>query len=456
MLFERIKSQGLAHYSYLIGDQAEAVVIDPRRDCDVYLDLAARAGYRITRILETHRNEDYVIGSCELAARTDAEIWHADAQLDYEYGQAVEAGQTWPVGRYSLKALHTPGHTPGSMSYLLHNPDGHPWAVFTGDVLFAGDVGRVDLLGEDRMPEMAAMLHASIFETLLPLGDGVLLCPAHGAGSVCGSTIAERAWTTLGWERQYNPRLGATDEASFVENVAEVLERPPYFRRMEKLNVEGPPILGPLPVPTPLAPPAFTERADEGRVVDTRSEMAFGSAHVPAATFIWQEGLASFAGWFLPYDTPLLLVNEQEDPVPVVRRLIRLGYDDLGGYLAGGMLSWHMAGRASHAIETMMTGALCDRIDAGEDAWVLDVRSDEELAEEGRISEAQHIHLTQLPDRLDEVPQDRHIYVFCGSGLRSMVAASLLRRSGWKQLTVILGGLKAWRSTACPVELASL
>jgi hydroxyacylglutathione hydrolase len=171
MLFERIESEGLAHYSYLIGDQGQAVVIDPRRDCGVYVDAAERSGFHIATILETHRNEDYAIGSGELASRTGAEIWHADAQLDYQYGQPVEDGQTWSVGRLEVRALHTPGHTPGSMSYLLHDPDGTPWMVFTGDALFAGDVGRMDLLGADRLEEMAHALYASLFETLLPLGD---------------------------------------------------------------------------------------------------------------------------------------------------------------------------------------------------------------------------------------------------------------------------------------------
>ena len=165
MFFERVESQGLAHYSYLVGDQHEAVVIDPRRDCEAYLDLAASAGYRIKAILETHRNEDYAVGSQELLARLTkttgegVEIWHADGELGYEYGSPVMDGQIWKVGRLEVQALHTPGHTPGHMSYLLRDPDGNRWIVFTGDALFAGDVGRVDLLGEETMPEMAASLH---------------------------------------------------------------------------------------------------------------------------------------------------------------------------------------------------------------------------------------------------------------------------------------------------------
>jgi hydroxyacylglutathione hydrolase len=452
MLFERIESEGLAHYSYLIGDQGQAVVIDPRRDCGVYVDAAERSGFHIATILETHRNEDYAIGSCELASRTGAEIWHADAQLDYQYGQPVEDGQTWSVGRLEVRALHTPGHTPGSMSYLLHDPDGTPWMVFTGDALFAGDVGRMDLLGEDRLEEMAHALYASLFQTLLPLGDEVLVCPAHGAGSVCGSSIAERVWTTLGLERQHNPKLQVASAQDFVDKFARMLERPPYFRRMERWNVEGPPLLGALPTPTPLNPGDFAARAEDGLVLDTRMELGFGAAHVPEALSMWKGGLASFAGWFLPYDEPLLLVGEDEDPTPIVRRLVRLGYDDLAGTLGGGMLAWHMAGRESAGTATVTTHELCERLDEDFDAWILDVRGEEELEREGRITDAHHIHITQLPERLGEVPRDRPIRVFCGSGLRSMIGASLLQREGWEDVSVILGGLAGWHSTSCPAE----
>jgi hydroxyacylglutathione hydrolase len=446
VLFERIESPGLAHYSYLVGDQREALVIDPRRDCDVYIDKAARAGYHVTKILETHRNEDYVIGSVELAARTDAEIWHADEELPYQYGRPGTDGQEWRVGRLTLRAIHTPGHTPGSMSYLLHDPDGEPWIVFTGDALFAGDVGRVDLLDDIPKEEMARMLYHSLFDKLLPLGDEVIVCPAHGSGSVCGSAIAERIWTTIGLERRLNPKLQHKSEAAFVDNVAETLERPPYFRRMERWNLEGAPILGALPVPKPLSPAAFEEKMASAVVLDTHDEVAFGGAHVPGALSIWQGILASFAGWYLSYDKPLLLVTPDADPMPAVRTLLRIGYDDLAGALSGGMLPWHMSGRESASIELVTAQALRQRMDEGAASWFLDVRSEEEIAAEGALSGGHHVHLTQLPEQLDEIPRDQPIYVFCGSGLRSMVAASFLQREGREQLAVVLGGTRAWQS----------
>ena len=457
MLFERFKSEGLAHYSYLIADGGDAVVIDPRRDCDAYIEAAVAGGFRITKILETHRNEDYLIGSMELADRTGAQIWRADAQWDYRYGEAAQDGQTWRVGALELEAIHTPGHTPGMMSYLLRDPSGANWIVFTGDALFAGDVGRVDLMGEDRMEEMAGLLYDSLYERLLPLGDEVIVCPAHGSGSSCGAAIADREWTTIGLERRLNPRLRYEDKDEFVQGVARKLEYPPYFARMERLNLEGPPVLGRLPSPAPLAATEFDRRREGAQVLDTRSELAFSAAHVRGALSIWKQGVPKYAGWFLDYDRPILLVNETNDPSEMVRYLVRLGFDDVAGFLSGtpshnAMLSWHMAGKESEAVRTVVVQEMCRILDRGEEAWILDVRSDAELASAGQIHGAHHIHLTQLPVHYQEVECDRPVYIFCGSGLRSMTAASLLKRKGWTDLAVVLGGFAGWISTTCAIE----
>jgi hydroxyacylglutathione hydrolase len=452
MLFKRFESEGLAHYSYLIGDGNQAIVIDPRRDCDVYVQTANQEGLRITHILETHRNEDYVIGSAELASRTGAVILHsAHDDLDYGYGEPIRDGETLKIGRLKLEALHTPGHTLGHMSYLLYDPEGAPWMVFTGDALFAGDVGRTDFYGRDRLDEVTGLLYESLFHKILLLGDEVIVCPAHGAGSVCGTAIAERTWTTIGLERKHNPKLQYTDKADFVKHVGRMLEYPPYFRMMEKLNLEGPPALGSLPAPPPLSSKEFAAQAKDAQVLDTRMELGFGSAHVPGALFIWEERLSGFAGWFLSYDKPILLVTETNEVSRAIRYLIRLGFDRLDGFLAGGMLAWHKAGLASHRVETVTVQELCQRLDGDEPTWILDIRSSEEV-ERREIPVAHHIHITQLPERLDEVPRDQPVYIFCGSGLRSMIAASLLRRAGWENLTVVLGGLMGWSSLSCPLE----
>lgn len=452
MLFERIVSRGLAHYSYLLGDRSDAIVIDPRRDCEIYIERAASEGMGIRHIIETHRNEDYVVGSMELARRTGAEIWHADSHLDYRYGKAVEDGQRWKVGRLDVEAIHAPGHTLGMINYLLRDPGKVPWILFSGDTLFAGEVGRIDLLGGEMEAKMAGLLYETIFGKLLPLGDEVLVCPAHGAGSVCGESIAERLWTTMGIERRHNPRLQFREKEKFVAHLVENQpERPPYFSQMERLNLEGSP-LAELPSPKLLAPAEFEAATKGATIVDTRMELGFAAAHVPGAQSIWKDGLASFAGWYLGYERPILLVNETNDFEEQIRVLVRLGFDSVAGCLAGGMLSWHTVGRESQSIGTLTVQEICKRLDVGDELWILDVRSDEELTRDGRIPGAAHVHVTQVPQRLAEIPRDRRIHVFCGSGLRSMIAASYLQRQGWEDLEVILGGMGAWRSKRFPIE----
>jgi hydroxyacylglutathione hydrolase len=452
MLFERIETPGLAHYSYLIGSGHHAIVIDPRRDCNIYIEKASQKGYRITDILETHRNEDYVVGSVGLSEKTGARIWHADGQLPYKYGESVEDNQRWTLGRFRITALSSPGHTPGSMSYVLSSDHGKPLMVFSGDTLFAGDVGRVDLVDIKQLQQMASCLYDTIFETLLPLGDGVIVYPAHGAGSPCGLSIAERPLTTIGFERRNNPMLQYHDKHGFIEHVAQVAERPPYFTRMEHMNLEGASAFESLPVPPALTPYECKGFAKDSVMVDVRMDVCFGSAHIPGSVFLWLEGLPSFAGWFLPYDTPLLIISDADTSLIANRYLARLGYDNIAGYLSGGMLAWHMAGYESEATRMVTVHSLCRELDSNKEMYILDVRSEKEIDETGKIPHAHHIHVTQLPNRTDEIPTDTMVYIFCGSGLRSMIAASYLQREGWKNLTIVLGGLNGWNSTTCPLE----
>lgn len=452
MLFERIKSEGLAHYSYIIGDQNEAVVIDPRRDVQKYIDLASQSGMNIKTVLETHRNEDYVIGSYELKKRTGADIYHADGDLGYTYGEPAEENDTWKVGRLKLEAIHTPGHTLGSMSYVLHDPDGEPWMVFTGDVLFAGDVGRIDFYGEENLEKMAYKLYDSIFNKIVPLGDGVLVCPAHGSGSVCGTEIAERELTTIGIEKERNPKLQVKDKKEFAEKVAEMLEYPPYFEKMEKMNLDLPDHRLSGKTMDFLSPKEFKEKADNAMILDTRKELSFGASHIPGALSIWEDGVPNFAGWFLPYDKPILLVDEAGNPSKSLTYLKRIGYDNVEGCLAGGMLAWNMQGNESESIDTVNVHEVCDILDSDESTFLLDVRPQEEIEKKGEIEGAYELHLTKLPENLGDIPEDRSIYIFCGSGLRSMTAASILKRNGFEDLHVVLGGLSGWTSTTCPIK----
>ncbi|MFW6251815.1 MAG: MBL fold metallo-hydrolase [Halanaerobium sp.] len=454
MLFEKIKSPGLAHISYLIGDEGEAVVIDPRRDIDIYLEKAVEEGYKVTKVFETHRNEDYIIGSNELKVKTEAEIWHADQMLDYQYGEPVQDGQEFKVGNLKIKALHTPGHTPGSMSYVLYGYEGEPWMVFTGDALFAGDVGRIDFLGEENLEKTGSWLYDSIFNKILPLGDEVILCPAHGAGSVCASAIAEREWTTVGIERKLNPKLQVENKEEFIELVGEMLEYPPYFRNMEESNLTGLELLANYQQPAALSAAEFAEAMEDEDtyIIDVRMEVSYASAHIPGSISIPLQNLPSFVGWFIPVGAKILLVTEGEYPEEAIKHLYRTGYDNITGYLSGGIISWHMAGKKSESINTVTVDRLCTLLDTeAEDWFILDIRSEDELKEEGEIQQAENIHLTQLPEHYAELPEDIPLYIFCGSGLRSMTAASLLKKEGFINQRVVLGGLIAWNSTTCPI-----
>ncbi len=318
MFIESVKSPGLAHISYIIGHKGEAVVVDPRRDCDVYLDIAAAHGCAITHIFETHRNEDYVIGSQELARRTGAAILHGPS-TPFEYGNVAREGETFRVGDLELSVLETPGHTFDSISLVLRDRGSGdtPLGVFTGDVLFVGDVGRTDFF-PDRREETAGLLYDSIFGKLLPLGDQTLLYPAHGAGSVCGKGMAPRDFSTLGHERVHNAALQIPSRDAFIQRkLGESHPLPPYFRKMEGYNQRGDaPSLQEIQRPRPVGASEFKRRMSGGmQVLDLRSPEAFAGAFIPGCYAIPLDMIPVYAGYFLQYDAPIGLVAESHEQV---------------------------------------------------------------------------------------------------------------------------------------------
>ncbi len=427
MIFERIKSEGIAHNSYLIGSGNDAAVIDPRRDCQVYVELAQQHGLKIKHIFETHRNEDYLIGSPELKELTEAEIHHGPG-LEWKYGNTLRNGQEFRLGSLRLTAIHTPGHTDDSMSYAVADLSSGKATVmvFTGDVLFVGDVGRTDLYGREHASKLASTLYDSIFNRLLSLGDGVILCPAHGAGSVCGMNIGDRDESTLGLERVQNPMLQKNRDDFIKHKVAEQPETPYYFRQMEKYNLEGPPLLGCMPLPSPLNPAEFRGEMEKGTLlVDASEPAAFGGAHIKGAYSIWLDGLPAFASWVLPYDKPILLVLEDQCHLErAVRYLIRAGYDRIVGYLKGGTEGWYNAGVPTESLPLLSVYQLKDRIDRGEELLVLDARGQSEW-NSGHIEGALHIYGGHLEARLAEIPRDRPVAVICSVGHRAGLGASI-------------------------------
>lgn len=456
MIFQRIKSEGVAHNSYFIGSGHDAVVIDPRRDCDIYVELARRHGLFIKHILETHRNEDYVIGSTELAKLTGARIFHGEG-LPWGYGETVADGQQFDIGALRLTALRTPGHTDESMSYVVtdRSSGDSPVMVFTGDALFVDDVGRIDLYGPAEAPRLASTLYDSIFNQILPLGDGVVLCSAHGGGSICGMNIGDRDESTLGIEKAQNPMLRVAGKDEFVRlKLSEQPERPPYFARMEQYNLNGAPLLGRLPSPPPLTAARFKSGIEAGAVVvDTRRPPSFGGAHIRGSYSIWLEGLPAFAGWFLPNDKPLLLVLEDKEFLErAVLYLLRLGYDRIEGYIENGIEGWYDAACPVERLGLLSVQDLKSMIDAGKKLAVLDVRGQGEW-NAGHIAGAQHIYVGHLEKRLDDVPGGRPVAVYCNVGNRAGLAASILARAGRKDVYNVLGSMKAWRAAGYPVSV---
>jgi hydroxyacylglutathione hydrolase len=454
MFLEKFHTPGLAHLSYIIGAGGSAAVIDPRRDTAIYEEAAAAREASITHIFETHRNEDYVIGSVNLARRTGATIHHGQA-LDFGYGQPVKEGDLFELGGLKIEILETPGHTYESISLVLYDPDfgQQPVAVFTGDALFIGDVGRTDFF-PDRAREVAGLLYDSVFEKLLPLGDHVLLYPAHGAGSVCGSGMADREFSSLGYERLTNPALRETEREAFIDmKVNEKHYLPPYFQKMEEFNQSGAvPAMDRPPFPLALTPGEFESRMKDGLIaLDVRSAEAFAGCLVPGSLAVPLDMVPTFAGWFLSYDRPVgLIANHLDEVEAAIRHLIRIGFDNVAGYLGGGLTSWEVSGRPYAQIPAVHAEELVRRIQAEEEFTLLDVRKDEEVSQ-GHLPGAKHIYIGHLPDRLDEVPRDRPVVTFCGSGQRAIIAASILRRNGFTRVENSLGSMAACRAVGCDI-----
>jgi len=454
MFLEIVRSEGLGHLSYIFGDGGQAAVVDPRRDCDVYVDIAYREGARITHVFETHRNEDYVIGSLELASRTDARIFHGRA-LSFAYGEEAKDGDSFDLADMRLTVLETPGHTMESISLVLADTSfsDEPIAVFTGDALFVGDVGRTDFF-PDRAKAVAGLLYDSIFEKLLPLGDHVILYPAHGAGSVCGSGMASREFSTLGYERKHNPALQITDRDEFIRRkTSEYHYQPPYFKKMEAFNLEGAPLLGSIPKPRPLCTEAFADRMAKGSIaLDIRSPEAFAGAHIPGSLAIPCEMLPSFAGWYFSHDNSVgLVASRYEDVETAVRHLARLGYDNVVGFLDEGLHAWEVSGRDYGTIPALHAKELKARMESSEPFVLLDVRARDEV-EAARLPHCMPIYVGELPDRLGDIPRDRPITTFCGSGQRAIIAASILARHGFNDIEVCLGSMAACQAIGCPIE----
>ena len=455
MRLEMIKSRGLAHNSYFLSDGEEALVVDPRRDCLVYTQLAQRECAKIKCILETHRNEDYVIGSLELQNLTDAEIAHSKETV-FKYGEHnLSDSETFKIGSLKVKALYTPGHTNDSMCYVVYESTMSkiPIVVFPGDTLFIGDVGRTDLVGLDVWREQSEKLYDSLREKVLPLGDHVIVYPAHGAGSICGHEISDREFSTIGYERRTNPLLKMDKESFMAYIMKQKLLKPPYFRKMEQLNLNGPPLLSKAAAPQPLSVDEFEEetRQPDTVIVDTQEPGAFAGSHIPGSLNIWLDGLSYFPGWTLTYEQRILLVTERKEDVETAKTYLwRLGFDNIVGYLCPGLKEWRNDGKPMEHLSTLSVAMLKKKLDRNE-IILVDVREEREW-KEGHIESAKNIYVGHLKEETSRLPRDKPIATTCGWGGRGGLGASILKNVGFDEVYNVLGGMKAWKKLGYPLK----
>jgi len=469
MLLRLIYHDHLAQASYFVGCAAagEALVVDPNRDIDQYIELATREGLRITAVTETHIHADFVSGARELAARTGSTLYLSDAgPAEWKYAYTAEAGARllhdgdhFMIGNIRIDVLHTPGHTPEHLSFLVTDTAGadEPMGIFTGDFVFVGDVGRPDLLEKaagiaGTMEDGARQLFRSL-ERFRELPDYLQVWPGHGAGSACGRALGAVPQSTVGYEKRFNWAFGIHDEDQFVQAVLEGQpDPPPYFAYMKRINKQGPSLVKTLPSPTHQPAAQLAAALAAGIVVvDTRPADAFAAGHVPGTINLpLNNSFVTWAGWLLPSDRPLALLTHEANVTRAVRLLRLIGLDTVSGFWTPDALdTWMETGQPLATIDRITAYDLQRKIARG-GVEVLDVRSASEYAA-GHIMDSRNIPLGYLRKLVHALPADRPVVVHCQSGTRSAIAASLLTAEGCTHVIDLVGGFDAWKVAGLPV-----
>jgi len=465
MILRQFYLNCLAHASYLVGDEQThvAAVVDPQRDIDQYLDAAAEHGLRIAHVILTHLHADFIAGHLELRDRAGAAIYlGAAARAEYAFTPLAD-GDRIEMGRVRLQAIETPGHTPESISiavYDLERSDTAPHAVLTGDTLFVGDVGRPDLraaLGWSAA-DLGGLLYDSLRTKLLTLPDASLVYPAHGAGSLCGKALSKETVSTIGEQRRLNYALQPMTKAAFVDLVtADQPDAPPYFTYDAVLNSKERPTLdealarelNPMTVDLVLA----LQRTG-GQILDTRDAGEFAAAHLAGSLNIGLGGqYATWAGTMLGRDRPIVIIADPGHEHEAATRLGRIGFDHIVGYLHDGLRSLESRPELMAATERVSAPLAAERLAAGE-AVAVDVRTAAER-EQKFVAGSISIPLNHLAERIDDLPKDRQLLVYCAGGYRSSIAASLLQQRGFTNVSEIAGGLAAWEAAKLPVKYSA-
>jgi hydroxyacylglutathione hydrolase len=442
IIIQRYFVPGLAHASYLVADDGEAAVVDPKRDVDDYIADAERLGLQIKAVLETHPHADFVSGHAELTRRTGALIYVSRRAAARYPHRAVADGDLIRLGSLEIAALETPGHSPDSISWLVRK-NAQIEAVFTGDTLFVGGVGRPDLRAAEITPlEQAGALYHSLFHRLLMLPDATRVYPAHGEGSLCGHSLAAAPFSTIGQERLGNSALQTADRADFIRRVTEALpDRPPYFSHVVAVNLQGAPTLGDLPPLRQVSQEAAQTAAGNGAtLLDIRPPALFGAGHLPGSLNIGIESslFSTWTGFFAPFGQPVALVAATATEAAAARlELARIGYDEVVGWVDGAAL------RGTESMKQLDVCELHKRLHSGQPPLVLDVRTASEW-QAGHIAEARHAPLPTAQGAVEDLPRETELAVICGSGYRSSLATSLLRRKGFTRLRNVAGGMTAF------------
>jgi glyoxylase-like metal-dependent hydrolase (beta-lactamase superfamily II)/rhodanese-related sulfurtransferase len=443
MYIEQLYTNCLAEAAYYIESDGEAAIIDPLRETEPYVALAQKRGARIKYVLETHFHADFVSGHIDLARRVNATIvFGPQAHTDYKVHNAVD-GEELKLGKIRFRVLHTPGHTPESSCYLLLDEQGRDYAIFTGDTLFVGDVGRPDLLdGILSQDDLAGMLYDSLNKKIKTLPDGVIVYPAHGPGSACGKNIGKETHSTIGEQKKFNYALKAMSRVEFIKEVTEdILPPPAYFFEDARINKTGYEPIDEVMLENkrPLSVAEFGKAMKEGAMIlDTRQPDEFEQGFIPGSLNIGLNGqYAVWVGTLLDMKRPLVLVADPGKEEESVLRLARIGYENVIGYLEGGVHAWRSP---LETVTSITAEQMKEEIEKG--VAILDVRKPGEWAF-SHLKNAQFVPLTGMPDNLKSLDKDKQYIVHCGGGYRSMIAISLMKRQGFNHLINIYGGFGA-------------
>jgi len=453
MFIKQLYTSCLSEAAYYIESDGVAAIVDPLRDIDGYVQLARERNAEIKYIFETHFHADFVSGHLDLQKATGAPIVYGPKTETSFPIHLAKDGERFKLGKASIEVLHTPGHTIESTCYLLRDEAGNPQALFTGDTLFVGEVGRPDLSSGDlAKEELASLLYESLNNKIATLPDNVVVYPAHGPGSNCGKNLGPGTTSTIGEEKANNYALQPQTKEEFIKAVtADLPAAPSYFPINARINKEGYDSLEKI-METALTPLSVAEfkkwkENEETIILDTRKAGDFTRQFVPGSISIGLEGrFAEWAGSLLPFDKPIILVTEEGQEKESVVRLARVGFSQIHGYLAGGIEGWRQAGEEIDLIIDVETDELAMDLPYDDHLVAVDVRREAEFGD-GHVRGAVNIPLNELtdPGSMANIEENQNLYIYCGSGYRSVIAASLMKRQGIHNLRNVLGGFNAIR-----------